>query len=131
VTKAGAGVTLVEGSATAPPFESGSFDRVLSTLMLHHLDTAQKHQALAACRRLLRPGGEIHIVDFGKPHNALMRIVSLPLKLGHGGEAVDLNHRGGLPEVVAKEGFADVAESERWMTPFGTIAFVRGVKTDR
>ena len=123
--RAGVALELLEGSATEPPFAPASFDRVLTTLMLHHLTTAQKRAALTAARRLLRPGGELHVADWGKPHNALMRVASLGFRLVDGGETTDANLRGQLPALIAAAGFADVAETERWMTPFGTLAFIR------
>lgn len=76
VARSGYAVELLEGSATAPPLGPSSVDRVLSTLMLHHLTTAQKRDAFAAFRCVLRPGGELHIADFGKPHNALMEVAA-------------------------------------------------------
>jgi ubiquinone/menaquinone biosynthesis C-methylase UbiE len=124
--KTGAHIVLEQGSATAPPFAPASFDRILSTLMLHHLTTAQKQETLGAARRLLRPGGELHIADWGKPHNALMRVASIGFQLFDGGETTGANLRGELPALVRAAGFEDVAETERWMTPFGTLAFVRG-----
>jgi ubiquinone/menaquinone biosynthesis C-methylase UbiE len=123
--RAGVVLELQEGSATEPPFAPASFDRVLTTLMLHHLTTAQKRAALTAARRLLRPGGELHVADWGKPHNALMRVASLGFRLVDGGETTDANLSGQLPALIAAAGFADVAETERWMTPFGTLAFIR------
>jgi hypothetical protein len=30
-----------------------------------------------------------------------------------------------LTSLIADAGFVGVAETERWMTPFGTLAFVR------
>lgn len=125
IARAGAPITLAQGSATAPPFAPASFDRVLSTLMLHHLTTAQKREALAAARRLLRPGGTLHVADFGRPHNGLMRAASLVFRVFDGGEATDANLRGQLPELIRTAGFADVVEAEQWMTPFGTLAFVQ------
>jgi SAM-dependent methyltransferase len=102
-----------------------SFDRVLTTLVLHHLTTAQKRDALRAIHGLLRPGGELHIADWGKPHNALMRVAALTFQLFDGGEQTAANLRGELPQLVADAGFTGVEETERWMTPFGTLAFVR------
>jgi SAM-dependent methyltransferase len=126
IAYAGADIATHQGSATAPPFAPASFDRILTTLMLHHLTTAEKRETLAAARRLLRPGGELHIADWGRPHNALMRVASLAFRLVDGGESTAANLRGEIPMLVAEAGFADVVESERWMTPFGTLAFVRG-----
>ncbi len=125
---AGAAITLHEGSATAPPLPPASFDRVLSTLMLHHLTTAQKREALAAVHRLLRPGGELHVADFGKPHTALMRAAARIVRLADGGESTAANLDGELPALIAAAGFGAVRETERWMTPFGTLAFVRATR---
>jgi ubiquinone/menaquinone biosynthesis C-methylase UbiE len=126
IARAGAEIAVHQGSATAPPFPPASFDRILTTLMLHHLTTPQKREALAAARRLLRPGGELHIADWGKPHNALMRLASLSVRLADGGDSTGLNLRGELPALVCAAGFEDVVESGRQMTVFGTLMFLRG-----
>jgi SAM-dependent methyltransferase len=124
IERAAADIEVRQGSATAPPFPPASFDRIVTTLVLHHLTTAQKRDTLAAMRALLRPGGELHVADWGRPHNALMRLVASGVRLLDG-ETLDANLRGELPGLIAAAGFADVAETERWMTPFGTLAFVR------
>jgi ubiquinone/menaquinone biosynthesis C-methylase UbiE len=126
IARAGADIALHQGSATAPPFPPASFDRILTTLMLHHLTSEQKRETLAAARRLLRRRGQLHIADFGKPHNALMRIASGVFRHFEGGESTGLNTRGELPDLVRDAGFDEVEETEHWMTPFGTLAFVRG-----
>ena len=123
--RAGADLELRQGSATEPPFAPASFDRVLTTLVLHHLTTAQKRTALKAVRGLLRPGGELHVADWGKPHNALMEVASMGFRLFDGGEPTQANLSGQLPALIAAAGFSDVAETERWMTPFGTLSFIR------
>jgi protein-S-isoprenylcysteine O-methyltransferase Ste14 len=125
IARRGGGVELHQGSATAPPLPHASFDRVLTTLVLHHLTTAQKRDALRAIRGLLRPGGELHIADWGRPHNPLMRVAALGFQLFDGGEQTAANLSGQLPQLVADAGFTSVAETERWMTPFGTLAFIR------
>lgn len=125
IAAAGVEVRLVEGSATAPPLPPASFDRVLSTLMLHHLTTPQKHAALAAVRRLLRTGGELHVADWGKPQNALMQLASLSFRLFDGDETTGANLRGELPALIAAAGFNDVRETEHRMTPLGTVTYLR------
>ena len=54
-------VELVEGLADALPFADASFDRVVASLLLHHLDPPTKRAALAEARRVLRPGGRLHV----------------------------------------------------------------------
>jgi ubiquinone/menaquinone biosynthesis C-methylase UbiE len=125
IDAAGVEVTLVQGSATTPPLPAASFDRVLTSLMLHHLTMPQKNEALAAVRRLLRPGGELHIADWGKPQNGLMQLAALSFRLFDGDETTGANLRGELPGLIAAAGFVDVVETEHRMTPFGTLAFVR------
>ena len=124
-TAAGRDVRFGEGSATDPPFAAGSFDRVLTTLVLHHLTTPQKRAALAAARRLLRSGGELHVADWGRPQNALMWLAATSFRLFDGGETTAANLAGELPTLIAGAGFVDVRETEQRMTPFGTLTFLR------
>ena len=61
--------------AESLPFETSRFDVVLSTVMLHHLPRAVRAQAIQEMRRVVKPGGRILIVDFGKrtsEHRGLM-----------------------------------------------------------
>lgn len=51
-------VTVVEGDATAMPFEEEQFSGAVSFTMLHHVPTPELQDALfAEVRRVLRPGG--------------------------------------------------------------------------
>jgi len=49
--------SAVQGSILSPPFENGSFDAVIAIGALHH--TGDLQGAIAACHRLLRPGGRL------------------------------------------------------------------------
>lgn len=124
ILEAGVEIALVEGSATAPPLAPASLDRVVSTLVLHHLTTAQKLEALRAVRRLLRPGGELHVADWGKPQNLLMQVASLSFRLADGDETTGANLRGELPALIAAAGFRDVREMDHRMTPLGTVGYL-------
>jgi ubiquinone/menaquinone biosynthesis C-methylase UbiE len=57
------GIRFDHGYAQKLPYADGEFDRVLSSLMLHHLDSDATAAALAEVFRVLRPGGRLHLVD--------------------------------------------------------------------
>ena len=59
------GIRFERGYAQRLPYTDGEFDRVLSSMMLHHLDSAAKTVAAAEVFRVLRPGGRLHLVDMG------------------------------------------------------------------
>jgi ubiquinone/menaquinone biosynthesis C-methylase UbiE len=62
--RAGAAVRFDQGFSEELPYPDGSFDKVLSALMFHHLQPDAKKLSLVETRRVLRPGGSFHIVDF-------------------------------------------------------------------
>jgi ubiquinone/menaquinone biosynthesis C-methylase UbiE len=59
------GIRFERGYAQRLPYADGEFDRVLSSMMLHHLDDDAKSAAAAEVFRVLRPGGRLHLVDMG------------------------------------------------------------------
>jgi ubiquinone/menaquinone biosynthesis C-methylase UbiE len=58
-----AGIRFDRGYAQKLPYHDGEFDRVLSAMMLHHLDSEAKAAAAAEVFRVLRPGGRLHLAD--------------------------------------------------------------------
>ena len=118
-------VELVHGDATNPPFDPRSFDRVVSSLVLHHLTREQKLRALSAARALLNDNGELHIADWSSPHDVVMRGMFLVVQLLDGFETTRDNVRGDLPELIRDAGFGDVVETYRQRTPFGSMAIYR------
>lgn len=96
----GAGVRadLVPGRAGSLPFPDHSFDLVLSSLMLHHLDTRTKRIALAEWRRVLDEKGLLVLVDFAVPRSLLTRALLWPLRFHILEEQAD-NLRRRVPEM--------------------------------
>lgn len=124
----GAMLELREALAVALPFPDATFDRVLSTLVFHHLTTIDKRRALNEAYRVLRPGGLLIVADWGQPQNTLMLLASLGVRLLDGHETTRANLEGRLPELMEDARFAEVREVERWKTMFGTLSLYRGVR---
>lgn len=59
------GIRFAHAYAQQLPYANGGFERVLSSMMLHHLGDDIKARAAAEVFRILRPGGRLHLVDIG------------------------------------------------------------------
>ncbi|HVH08114.1 MAG TPA: class I SAM-dependent methyltransferase [Myxococcota bacterium] len=124
IARAGVDVELHEGLAgPGAPFPPASFDRVVTSFVLHHLTTDDKRAAFAAIRGWLRPGGELHVLDFGPQANPVLALVARGLALLGGGDRVDDNWNGRLPALMREVGFGHVEETGRAFTPFGSASF--------
>lgn len=121
-------VVLREGLANAAEvFAPESFDRILTSLVLHHLTTEEKALALAAMRRWLRPSGELHVLDFGPQDNPVLACVARGVVWLDGAARLQDNLDGRLPELIRDAGFANVEETSRAFTPFGSVSFYKAV----
>jgi SAM-dependent methyltransferase len=123
--RVGVELSLDEGMAYELPYPDGSFDRVLSSLMLHHLTTDDKRRTFHEVLRVLRAGGEMHVVDFGPPRTLYSRLVAL---VAARSEEAAVNVRGLLPEMFREAGFEQVEEAEQFMTVAGALSFYRARK---
>ena len=100
----------------ALPFPDASVDAALSSLMMHHLPADLKRTGLSEVRRVLKPGGRLVIVDFGKrrgllSHLALSAIVHHPSE-----HAVEE-----LVPVLDIAGFSDFRTGELGMMSLGFV----------
>ena len=64
--KAGAAAAFQVAVAENLPFPERRFDVVLSTLMLHHLPRTTRQQCAKEIKRVLKSGGRVLAVDFGR-----------------------------------------------------------------
>jgi ubiquinone/menaquinone biosynthesis C-methylase UbiE len=119
--RAGTEIKFIEGLSSEMPFPDQYFDKVVSSLFFHHLNRASKEQTLLQIRRVLKPGGLLHIADWGKPANTLMRAVSQTVVLFDGAETTGDNFAGRLPGIVENAGFCQVEETATFNSLFGTL----------
>ena len=106
------------------PYPDESFDRILSSIMIHHLKTPDKIQTAQEVYRVLKPGGQLHIIDFGKPVTSYGKILGPFL---HKFEEANDNIDGKLPEFFGAPGLKTQVTGTFW-TFFGDLAFLRGEK---
>jgi ubiquinone/menaquinone biosynthesis C-methylase UbiE len=109
------------GLANALPLADGSCDRVAMSLLLHHLDADGKRAALAEAHRVLRPGGSLHIADWGKPQDPLMRAGLFTLAIFDGFDGIRDHAAGRLPLFIEGAGFGEVRRHDRLRTAWGSL----------
>lgn len=125
---AGARVRFDQGYSNHLPYPDGSFDRIVSSLFFHHLSMPEKRETAREVLRVLRPGAELHVADWGRASNWLMRVLFLPVQLLDGFANTRDNVSGGLPAVFADAGFVDVRQTQTFATMFGTLALYQATK---
>jgi len=85
------------------PFSDQTFDVVLSTLMMHHLQDSLKRQGLSEIARVLKPGGCLVIADFKRKQERQSRA----LLFHAGGSSI-----GDLEALVSDAGFQHLETEE-------------------
>jgi ubiquinone/menaquinone biosynthesis C-methylase UbiE len=119
------GIRFDHGYAQKLPYYDGEFDRVLSSLMLHHLDSDAKSAAAAEVFRVLRPGGRLHLVDVDadvtEQDGRLARFFARGRHAAaHFGEPI--------PELLGAAGFDCTELSTRRHPVIGRLTFYRATR---
>lgn len=125
---AGVPIDYQQGLSDQLMFASAQFDRVLSSLFFHHLDNAAKRAALSEIHRVLKPGGTLHIADWGEATNPIMRLAFFGIQLLDGFHTTASSVAGHLPRMIGEAGLSEVVETRRFSTIFGTMSLYRAVK---
>jgi ubiquinone/menaquinone biosynthesis C-methylase UbiE len=120
--RAGAEIPFDEGLSYELPYEDASFDRVLSSLFFHHLVLRDKERTIGEIARVLRPGGELHVADWGEPRSLPSKVAAVAIRRFDGDEPTRDNLAGRLPELFEAGGLVDARERDRVPAPVGVIS---------
>ncbi|MCP5243859.1 class I SAM-dependent methyltransferase [Nitrosomonas sp.] len=126
--RAQAGIHFVRAFAERLPYPDNYFDRILSSLLFHHLTGDSKRKTAIEMLRVLKPGGEMYVMDWGRAANPVMRCLFFTVQLVDGFDNTCDNAAGRLPVFFEQAGFCKVGQLQAFNTIFGTLAFYRAVK---
>lgn len=126
--RAGADVQFDQGLSWRLPYADAHFDRIVSSLFFHHLSWNDKLRTAKELFRVMRPGGELHVADWGRATRPLMRVGFVAVQLLDGFRNTQDNVEGRLVDVFRSAQFAESAQIRAFSTVFGTLALYRAVK---
>lgn len=126
--RAGVAVRLDQALSHDLPYPGAHFDRVVSSLFFHHLSWADKQRTARELFRVLKPGAELHVADWGRAANPLMRGLFLLIQILDGfGNTAD-NVQGKLVPLFEEAGFSRVSQRGAFSTLYGTLCLYSAVK---
>ena len=122
--RAGLPLELDRGFADELPYPAGSFDRVLSSLMFHHLQADLRRASLRQVLRVLRPGGSLHLMDFGGDSHHLHGLA----RLARCSRTLKDNWNDGVLTLMREAGFADAVETGHLTKRIGRLTYYRATR---
>lgn len=129
--KPGAGaVEWREGMAQELPLANRSVDVVTMSLVLHHLMPEDKRKALVEARRVLEPGGRLHVADWGQPRDPLVSGLFFIAQAIDGFDRTRDHRAGRLPELIVEAGFGPVERYGCFRTAVGSLDLLTAETSD-
>ena len=128
ISEQNANIVLTQYDGIKLPYPDYYFDRVVTSLVFHHLDNEQKENSLKEIYRVLKPNGELDIADWGLPNNVLMRLLFYLVQILDGFKTTTDNVKGLLPNYMKSSEFKNVETLKSYNTIFGTLWLYKGIK---
>ena len=122
--RAAVSIHLDQGFGDELPYPEASFDRVLSSLMFHHIPTDEKVKTLRAIRRVLKPGGEFYMLDFEGPEKGAHGLLS---RLLHSNQRLKDNSEIRVLRFMTEAGFAEPKKVGHREMFLGHIAYYKAI----
>lgn len=116
-TRARVSVHFDQGFSDHLPYPDESFDRVFSSLMFHHIANDDRPNTLREIRRVLKPGGSFHLVDFSKPEGGPHGLFHLIHANGH----ISMNSDAGILALMSQAGFSQPRKANEARMMFGLL----------
>ncbi len=116
--RASLAIQFDEAFSDAMPYPDGSFDRVLSSFMFHHLSGEVKRKTMSEVRRVLRPGGSLHLVDFAPSEPGARGFLT---RIFHPDEALKDNAEDKVIALMSESGFSEAARVRQDAMVFGHV----------
>ncbi len=121
-------ILLLDYDGVKLPFQNSGFERVISCLVFHHLDTDTKQKVLADIYRVLNKNGQLHIADFGHSKSWVQRTLFNIIRGLDGFKPTDANAKGLLPKLISDAGFENAGIKKRFKTMFGEVQIISAEK---
>lgn len=120
--RAGVIIRFDRGFGDELPYPAASFDRVLSSFVYHHIPADERIRTLGAVRRVLKPGGEFHLLDFEGPDDGPRGVIA---RLLHSSKHLKDNSASQVLSAMREAGFTDAVRTQRMRMLVGGVAFYR------
>ena len=122
--RAGLELELDRGFADQLPYPDSSFDRVLSSLMFHHLDADLRVPSLREVVRVLRPGGSLHLMDFGGDSSHRHGLA----RFARRSRTLQDNWDDRVPTLMREAGFSEPTETGHLTKHIGRLTYYRATR---
>lgn len=121
----GVDVHLMKYDGITLPCGNESLDKVVASLVIHHLSKEEKFRIFGEMYRVLKNGGELHIMDFGIQRSLYAKLITSVTRFL---EPIEENILGKIPGYLVGSGFKSVEEVYSENTLFGTVSFYQSRK---